>query len=409
MAKRIDKLTDAQREAMAGWADKWIETGLRTGAADKARFEAAAQRCYEAAGTKWPGRVVWVPSPMVMAIAGPVAAFVIEANRRGIDLRSPRGAVGGAVRGAVDGAVGDAVRDAVGDAVDGAVDGAVGDAVDGAVRGAVDGAVGDAVDDAIIRQAVANVISQTWYRYIGGQFWAGGYYWGGAYTSFFREVCGLELEGDLWGRGKAYEATIESACMWWPHRDFVMVCERPTVINRELSDPNRARGWGSHRMHAESAPAIAWPDGWSLYFHHGMQMPTELAEDHSKITVERIDAERNAEVRRVLIGWYGLARYVQDSGSIVVHADQDQYGRDRRLLRRELADDEPIVVVEVTNSTAEPDGSFRKYHLRVDPNAYDGRAGRECHAAIASTWRTKSDTSKFGFKRPEDYRPEVET
>jgi len=61
---------------------------------------------------------------------------------------------------------------------------------------------------------------------------------------FFREVCDLALGGDLWDRAKAYEATMESACWWWPHRDFVIVSERPTAIHRELVDPEKARGFG---------------------------------------------------------------------------------------------------------------------------------------------------------------------
>src|SRR5579859_4828603 len=145
---RIDQLSDEERARFNEWADKWIEIGLRTGPADRDRFEAAVRDCYRFAGIPFPEVVVWVPSPLVMAFAAPAAALAIElveAERRGT-LSVPRrsrffrgavgGAVGGAVRDAVDGAVRDAVGGAVGDAVDGAVDGAVGGAVGGAVRDA---------------------------------------------------------------------------------------------------------------------------------------------------------------------------------------------------------------------------------------------------------------------------------
>lgn len=407
MPKRIDKLTAAQSSEMDAWADRWIEIGLRTGAADRPKFEAAAKRCYEAAGIPWPDKVIWVPSPLVMAISAPTAAFVIAYGKRG--------AVGGAVRDAVDGAVRDAVGGAVGDAVRGAVRGAVRDAVRDAVDGAVDGAVGGAVDDAVddavreILRGISRTIANSWGRYIGGQFWCGGWYWGGAYTSFFRDVCKLELKDDLWERGLAYEATIESACWWYPHRDFVMVCERPTVISRELVDPTRSRGWGSHRLHSETGPAVGFQDGWGVYAIHGVRVPAYVVEHPETITTALIDAEQNAEVRRVMIDRYGADRYVRDSGAHVVHSDLDQYDRPRRLLRKEVPDDEPIVMVEVTNATREPDGHLKKYMLRVDPNAYGGRAGRECHAAIASTWRRKGDTSQLMFAKPEDYAPLVET
>src|SRR5258706_102818 len=75
---RVDQLTDAERAQFQSHADKWIAIGLRTGAADRPRFEAAVKACYGFAGVPWPGVVVWVPSPLVLALAAPTAAFVIE-------------------------------------------------------------------------------------------------------------------------------------------------------------------------------------------------------------------------------------------------------------------------------------------------------------------------------------------
>jgi len=48
-----------------------------------------------------------------------------------------------------------------------------------------------------------------------------------AYFSFLRQVCGLELPGDLWAREAALARAEAAAGWWWPHRRFVMVCERP--------------------------------------------------------------------------------------------------------------------------------------------------------------------------------------
>ena len=81
--------------------------------------------------------------------------------------------------------------------------------------------------------------------------------------------------------------------------------------------------------------------------------------------------------------------------------------RDARLIRRDIPDDEPIVMVDCVNSSPEPDGSFRRYMLRVQPDAYDGAASTDVLAAMASTWRN-ADGSLL-FKRPDQYQPEVET
>lgn len=110
--------------------------------------------------------------------------------------------------------------------------GAVDEAVHGVVDEAVRGVVGDAVREAVSDEVV-QAVRRSWVLIMGGQFWVGGWWWSPSFTSFFREVCKLELPGDLWDRGRAYEATAESACWWWPHRRFVMVCERPVEIHRE--------------------------------------------------------------------------------------------------------------------------------------------------------------------------------
>lgn len=335
---RIDRLSDKERARFDEWADRWIEIGLRTGDADRPRFEAAVVECYRFAGLPVP-RVVWTTSPLAVALAGPIAAHLLY-NR----------------------------------AVRGAVDGAVGGAVDGAVHGA-------------------------WHRVIGGQFWIGGWYWGGAWTSYFREVCNLELPGDLWDRARAYEATMESACWWWPHRDFVIVSERPTVIHRELVDESRPRGWGSHRLHCSGGPAVAFRDGFGVWAWHGVTVPQHVIEQPDLLTADTILGEGNAEVRRVMLERAGYGRVLDraatvDSGSWSnMQGDQET----ATLYRLDLADDEPLMVVRV-----ECPSTGRVYLLRVDPDAYGGLSGEgSARAAVASTWRNPDGS--MVFPRPADY------
>src|SRR4051794_24229181 len=119
---RVDELTDAQRARFGEWGDRWVEIGLRTGPADRERFEAAMRDCYDYAGLEWPGVVVWVPSPLVLAIAAPAAASMLEALASAHRRRLPSGGrVGDAVAGAVAHAVGGAVERAVDRVVGGTV------------------------------------------------------------------------------------------------------------------------------------------------------------------------------------------------------------------------------------------------------------------------------------------------
>ena len=212
------------------------------------------------------------------------------------------------------------------------------------------------------------------------------------WTSYFREVCGLELEGDLWQRALDYEATMQSACWWWPYRDFVMVCDRPAAIHLEQIGE---RGWGSHRLHCEDGPAIVWRDSWGLYFIHGIRTTQQVVEAPETLTREQVLAERNAEVRRVIYERLGAERFV---GLLDLKPVQsDEFGT---LYRAEQAGDEDLVVVKVANSTPEPDGSIKEYWLRCEPRLRPMKSD--------GTYRSPQDltavnavASTFGMTGPE--------
>src|SRR3990167_4648123 len=340
------------------------------------------------------------------AVRGAVGDAVVDAVH---------GAVHDAVRGAVRVAVGDAVGDAVGgavrDAVRGAVDDAVGDAVGIAVGGAVDAAVDDAVGNLSV-DSVRKAILDNYRKYLGGQFWVGGWYWGNAYVTFFRDVCDLELSQDILGRMKAYEKINTSACVWYPHERFIMVSKRPKTINLELVDPNIKRGWNSHRLHNETGTSIEW-DGFALYHIHGVRVPEYVVMRSEEITVLAIESETNAEVRRIMMEKYGYERYMRDCNAVVVDECASDHEiiclRTARLLVKQIPDDEPVVYIDVLNSTPETDGTTKRNMLRVDPRAYNGMSARSCHAAIASTWRTDAESGNLVYQDYQDYRPVFES
>ena len=168
------------------------------------------------------------------------------------------------------------------------------------------------------------------------------------------------------------------------------------------------------RLHAIDRPALTFADGTTLYCVRGVRIDYDKGAGALAGTLEPavIRDERNAEVRRVMIDRYDVARergaFLRDVGAKVVHTDVDQYGRPRRLLRIDRVEDEPYVAIEVTNSSPEPDGTFKKYVLRVDPelrplpeNGRPSGRGQEptCHNAVASL---------HGL-RGESYAPLVET
>jgi hypothetical protein len=332
MPKRIDKLTEEQKARMGPWAEQWIERGLSTAPADFEAWEEGARACYWYTGIAWPGVVVRVGNPLVLALAAPIAAHL---------LKSRGGAVGGA------------------------------------------GHV--AVHDA-------------WWKYLGGTFWLSWRAW----TSYFRDVCGLELPGDLWDRDRAYAQAQQSAGWWWPHRQFVMVCDRPKEIHRERVGPD---GWGSHRLHHDTGPAISWRDGFALYFVHGVRVRERVVMRPETITAAEVLAEPNSEVQRIMAERMGWERFLAESGAEEIH--RDDWGI---LYRRRLVDEDALFV-KVVNSTPEPDGSVKDYVLAVHPELRPmsrGRGGEPVLGRPQKLTARNAVGSTFGL-RGEEYAPLYES
>lgn len=192
------------------------------------------------------------------------------------------------------------------------------------------------------------------------------------------ETAALPLSSVTRTRVESWRAIAQSAYLWWPTETLCLFCERPTL--RATDD--------GFRPHREDGPALEFRDGWRVYAWHGMNVPPDVIEQPAAITPERIDAERNVELRRVLLERYGEERFLEEAGAEVV--DTDSCGV---LYQKRIAGAEPIVMVRVQNSTPEPDGTLKIYRLRVPPWI------RTARGAIAWT-----------FGMPETaYAPEVET
>lgn len=139
----------------------------------------------------------------------------------------------------------------------------------------------------------------------------------------------------------------------WSLRGLELDTAKPLQLHR---DERR-------RVHSAVGPAIAYSDGFEVYAWHGVRVPADVIMQPGALTTRRIDDEQNAEVKRVMIERFGAANYIQQSGAVVVA--RDKFGA---LYRKDLRDgEEPITLVEVINSTPEPDGSYKRYWLRVDP------------------------------------------
>jgi hypothetical protein len=154
-------------------------------------------------------------------------------------------------------------------------------------------------------------------------------------------------------------AVAGEAGWWWPFADVAVLTDRPTFLSRD----------NVGRLHSEGA-ALAYADGYQLWAWRGMPIPPSLAAELPTLTCDRIRAEPNAELRRVLLEHYGYDRYLRESGARQLHTDDTGV-----LWHLDLPNDEPLVMVQVVNSTPEPDGTSRIYWLRVPPQTRTAREG----------------------------------
>jgi len=160
------------------------------------------------------------------------------------------------------------------------------------------------------------------------------------------------------------------------HKDFCMISDRPEVL---LVDEQ-------NRPHCATGPFCQWRDGSSLYSFHGVRVAARIIEHPETITAKEALAEKNAEVRRVMIERMGMERFIAESGAELIHSHERGF-----LYSIDLADDPEgtlKAVKVICPSTA------RTYFLRVPPSI------KRADDAVA--W-------SFGFDLAKDYRPIAET
>ncbi|MGW5232735.1 DUF6745 domain-containing protein [Streptomyces nodosus] len=333
----------------------WREVASTTGPADRAAAEEGVRLAYRLVGLPEPEHIVWAGSP-----------------HEGVTL---------AARLTAEGTAGRSVRDAVrtrpwaaareralerlgpsGWAAHWALTGAqlwdVTVALTERIRtGVVEASTGGAADD---EQAVRLILLDA----VLGQHDA-------AWLAAFDGQAGAEaLEG--------ITTVARAAGWWWPYEKTAVVSERPIELHRDEAG----------RLDRADGPALAFPDGFALHAWRGMPVPAAFLDELAAPTPRRIREEENAELRRVMLEHYGYERYLDESGAQPVQRDKAGV-----LWRIELEGDEPLVMVEVVNSTPEPDGTHRTYWLRVPPRTRTAREG------VAWT---------FGLDEA-DYTPEKET
>ncbi|WP_405787947.1 hypothetical protein OG753_08635 [Streptomyces sp. NBC_00029] len=341
--------------------DVWRAAAAATGPADRAAAEAGVRLAYRAAGLPEPERIAWAQSPRAAARLLGAADGPCAPAARGRGVRE-------AVRSAPWAAERERAQQRLGPQGWGRHWSATGGRLwentehlaDRVRTGVVEALTADAGEGAAAEERRLRLLLLD---AVLGQHDA-------AWLCAFDTQEGTPLHG--------LAVLARSAGWWWPYERLAVLCERPVELHRDEAG----------RLDRGDGPALAFPDGFELHAWRGMPVPAEFLAGLGTLTPERIREEENAELRRVMLEFYGYDRYLRESAAEPVHRDETGV-----LWRIPMPDDEAVVMVEVVNSTPEPDGTSRTYWLRVPPTTRTARQG------VAWT---------FGLE-PEAYAPLRET
>jgi hypothetical protein len=341
---------------LAALAEESLAIGLTCGFADRARAEAGVRRAYEQAGLPAPRLMLWFGSPAAGAIAVAMLRIGDYGDHAVRDALLAQGArpgineIGGSVRALIRTRPWAQARSSLHARL-----GAVGfarhwaatarrpwqqivDQIASPLRTRLDARFAAETGDrpAAAREALLDAIL--------GQHDAA---WLGAFDDADHDLSGLA-------------EVARSAGWWWAFENVAVLTERPTEAHRD----------NLGRLHHGEGAALSYPDGFGLHAWRGMPIPPEVAAELATLTIDRIQSETNAEVRRVMLEHFGFDRYLRESGAAKSHSDETG-----TLWRVPIPGDEPLVMVEVLNASPEPDGTFRTYFLRVPPSVRTAREG----------------------------------
>jgi hypothetical protein len=383
-----ERFGPGQLATLGAVADEWLAAVLAAGPTDREAAQAGVHQAYRAAGLAPPEWVVWLGSPL----AGAVAVALLTGLAADVAVRDPTwdrvtDELEGQGQPAAPGRAGRPVRTLVGpllwsqvraqvlrqtgpdlwEQAWGATAAPLLDRFPERIWHLLGVEAGPAIDNRLGWPASERL----WNEAVSGNPEAA---WCALADGLGRVLPALPGPERLAG----LQRVTRTAGWWWPLERVAVMTDRPVAaLHRDEQG----------RLHHADGPALAHTDGWALYAWHGMPVPAELIARLPTLRPEDITAEPNLELRRVMTESYGLDRYVRDAGHLV---GRDAYGS---LWRLDRPGGEPLVMVEVVNSTPEPDGSRATYWLRVPPDM------RSAHAAVAWT---------FGLNEG-NYRPLAET
>ncbi len=305
---KISKLTIAQTKKMAEYVKIWTEKGLTTN--QKSHYDAvrdftAFQKHVLKMENSAPVVLLNSPNECWMAI-------MIASTLSDCDVNQVRNQVVNQVRNQVWSQVVSQVRNQVVNQVASQVVNQVEDQVWSQVLNQVESQVRNQVEDQIEGQVLNQVRSQVGdqvrsqvgnqkitYPYFDCQYWASWF----SFYEFARNELAISFTNSI-----EYESFLNchSYGMVWPLKNLCVVCQPPTVINKN-----------SRGLHCENGPALSYNGQNEIYALNGVTVPKELVLTSSEdLSIDFFKNEKNADVKAEFVRKFGIERML-DMGKLL--------------------------------------------------------------------------------------------
>jgi hypothetical protein len=162
----------------------------------------------------------------------------------------------------------------------------------------------------------------------------------------------------------------------WFFETYVVLSKKPVLLSYDESN----------RLHNDKDMAIKYEDNEGIYSWHGFFIPEEknwIIANSERITPELIEKEKNVEIRRIMLEIFGFEKYLSQRKGKVLSEDVDGAGNPRRLIEVKVGS-ETVRIIELINSTIEPDGTRRKFFIGASP-------GKNPHEVVANSFGVNPD------------------
>ncbi len=124
------------------------------------------------------------------------------------------------------------------------------------------------------------------------------------------------------------------------YEGFAATCEKPLSISWRTETISPVHGIQPKNLplnrvlHNDSGPAIEYRDGWKIWCINNVQLDEQIVMRPETQTIEQINGEQNAEIKRIRLNRYGWHRYLKEINAKVVHHRRNDIEQTEEALMR---------------------------------------------------------------------------